>query len=80
MRRFGEPKGLGSQPIVLLLSVVVLWCLLLLLVEERSRVGLGTSATVNGTVGYDEESRRIEEGGMRCCSVYREAQRMQRSR
>lgn len=57
--------------------VLVLWCLLL--VEERSKVGLGTSAVVNGTVGCDEESRRIEDGGMRCCSVYREAQRMQRT-
>jgi hypothetical protein len=47
------------------------------MVSDVDKVGLGARAIVIGAVGCSDEAWTDDEG-MRCCSVYREAQRIQR--
>jgi hypothetical protein len=47
------------------------------MVSDDDKVGLGARAIVIGAVGCENDAP-MDEVGMRCCSVYREAQRIQR--
>jgi hypothetical protein len=47
------------------------------MVSDDDEVGLGARAIVIGAVGCEDDAP-MDEVGMRCCSVYREAQRIQR--
>jgi hypothetical protein len=49
------------------------------MVSEDDKVGLGARAIVIGAVGCEDDAAMDEEG-MRCCRVYREAQRIQRKK